>query len=189
VKICLAESISDLEGILKLQQENLPQNITLKEKEEQGFVRVEHNLEMLSDLNSIEPHIIAKDGEKVVAYFLAMTKASINDVPMLIPMFSQFERLYFKGKNICDYKYMVVGQVCIGKSHRGQGLFSRCFEAYKEAFRNNYDFAITEISISNPRSIKAHQKVGFEIIHTFKDEYETWAIVVCDWKSTNSILV
>lgn len=181
LKICMAESESDLQGILELQQKNLPQNLSPEEKSEQGFVRVVHNLELLGLLNSIEPHIIAKDDNKVAAYFLAMTKKSRNDVPMLVPMFQQFDKLTYKGKNVSEYNYMVVGQVCIGKNYRGIGLFSSCFEAYKDTFEKKYDFAITEISISNPRSIKAHQKAGFEIIHTFKDEYETWVIVVCDW--------
>ncbi|MEN2284048.1 GNAT family N-acetyltransferase [Algoriphagus sp. SE2] len=181
LEIGRAESESDLQGILELQQKNLPQNITPEEKSEQGFVRVEHNLELLGLLNSIEAHVIAKDGNSVVAYILAMTKKSRNDVPMLIPMFHQLDKLTYKGKLVSEYNYMVIGQVCIGKNYRGQGLFASCFEAYSAAFAKDYDFAITEISISNPRSIKAHQKAGFEIIHTFQDEFETWVIVVCDW--------
>ncbi|MBN7818177.1 GNAT family N-acetyltransferase [Algoriphagus pacificus] len=181
VEICQAKSKSDLLGILVLQRENLVQNISIQEKEEQGFVRVQHSLELLESLNSIEPHIIAKEGETIAAYFLAMTKKSRNDVPMLVPMFDQFDELVFKGKKVSEYNYMAVGQVCIGKNYRSQGLFGRCYEAYKEAFNDRYDFAITEISISNARSLKAHQKVGFEVIHTFKDEFETWAIVVWDW--------
>lgn len=181
LKICRAESQTDLQGILELQQKNLPQNLSPEEKSEQGFVRVEHNLELLGLLNSIESHVIAKDGNTVAAYFLAMTKKSRNDVPMLVPMFRQFDKLTYKGKNVSEYNYMVIGQVCIGKNYRGIGLFSSCFEVYQNAFKKEYDFAITEISISNPRSIKAHQKAGFEIIHTFQDEFETWVIVVCDW--------
>lgn len=181
LKICQAESQKDLQGILDLQQENLLQNITEAEKIEQGFVRVQHDLTLLEMLNNIEPHIIAKDGEEIAAYFLAMTKKSRNDVPMLVPMFEQFDELTFKGKSVSNYNYMAVGQVCIGKKYRGAGLFSKCYEAYRDVFKETYDFAITEISISNARSLKAHQKVGFEVIHTFKDEYETWAIVIWDW--------
>jgi hypothetical protein len=181
VNICHAETTCDLQGILDLQKENLLQNISDQEKLEQGFVRVQHSLDQLKMLNAIEPHIIGKDGDKIAAYFLAMTKTSRNDVPMLIPMFDQFDSLTFKGKKISESNYMAVGQVCIGKAYRGQGLFFQCYEAYRKAFESRYDFAITEISISNARSLKAHQKVGFEVIHTFKDEYETWAIVLWDW--------
>lgn len=182
ITICKAETKADLKGILDLQQKNLSENISLEEKLEQGFVRVQHNLELLELLNSIERHVIAKDKDLVAAYVLAMTKKSRNDVPMLVPMFQQLDNLTYKGKNVSEYNYMVVGQVCIGKNYRGIGLFASCFEVYRNTFEKNYDFAITEISVSNPRSIKAHQKVGFEIIYTFKDEYETWVIVVWDWK-------
>lgn len=181
MKIQQAETELDLVGILDLQRENLLQNISEEEKNEQGFVRVEHNLELLSKLNSIEQHLIAKEGDQVVAYVLAMTKASRADVPMLVPMFEQFDKIQFKNRPIKDYNYITVGQVCIGKTHRGQGLFSQCYQAYKSFFASKYDFAITEISLSNLRSLKAHQKMGFETIHQFKDEFETWAIVLWDW--------
>ncbi|MDF2159163.1 GNAT family N-acetyltransferase [Algoriphagus sp. CAU 1675] len=180
--IIQASSISDLKGILDLQQKNLLQNISLEEQKDQGFVRVEHDLAILKKLNDLGGHIIAKDADQVVAYVLAMTKESKEDVPMLIPMFEQFDQVAYKGKKVSDFNYMTVGQVCVGKSHRGKGLFYSCYQAYRKAFEDQYEFAITEISLSNTRSLKAHEKVGFEIIHTFKDEYENWAIVAWDWR-------
>ncbi len=172
----------DLWGILALQNENLIQNITQEEKETQGFVMVHHSYEIMERLHSIEPHIIAKDGHSVIAYCLAMTKHSKKDIPMLIPMFEQFDILDFKGKKVSQYDYMSVGQVCVGKEYRGHGVFYSCYEAYREAFSKKYDFAITEVSTQNLRSMKAHLKIGFEVIKTFKDEYEEWSIVIWDWK-------
>lgn len=176
-----AATAQELEGILTLQRQNLPQNISETEKSDQGFVTVHHTLEQLTEMNRIAPHLIAKDGKGVIGYILAMTKESKSLIPVLIPMFDQFDRIQFKGKPVSEFNYLVVGQICIGKEYRGQGIFDRMYAAYEVAFSSKFDFAITEIAASNIRSIKAHQRVGFEVIHEFSDRTQAWAIVALDW--------
>ncbi|HSF55036.1 MAG TPA: GNAT family N-acetyltransferase [Algoriphagus sp.] len=181
-----AESREELEGILSLQRINLPQNISDSEKSEQGFVTVHHSFDQLAGMNKIAPHLIAKDGEKVIGYILAMTKASKTLIPVLVPMFEQFDQVIFEGKPVSNYNYLVIGQICVDKNYRGQGIFDKMYEAYKSIFSESFDFAITEIAISNMRSIKAHQRVGFRIIHEFDDSTQNWAIVALDWKNSKS---
>lgn len=181
-----AETAEELEGILRLQGRNHFQNISDSEKSEQGFVTVKHSFEQLAEMNKIAPHLIAVDGDKVVGYILAMTKASKALIPVLVPMFEQFDRLVFGEKPVSDFDYLVIGQVCVDKSYRGMGIFDRMYEAYKEQFSKRFDFAITEIAISNIRSIKAHQRMGFRIIHEFDDFTQKWAIVLLDWKNSRS---
>ncbi|GMQ30220.1 GNAT family N-acetyltransferase [Algoriphagus confluentis] len=181
LQIKSAETQAELQGILDLQWENHLHVLSDSEKNEQGFVTVRHSMEQLQLMNSIARHIIAKEREKVVGYILAMTKASKDLVPILIPMFTQFDRLNYQGKRVSDFDYLVVGQICVGKNHRGQGLFDRMYAAYREAFSGTYSFAITEIAKSNTRSLSAHQRVGFEVIHEFKDDLFDWAIVAWDW--------
>ena len=173
---------AELEGILQLQKANLPQGLTQEEIQSQGFVTVHHTYEQLAQLNDIEQHLIAKDGEQVIGYLLAMTAASKHDLPILIPMFEAFDDIDYLGKKISAYHYLVVGQVCIGKEYRGQGILDRCYAAYKEFFSPKYDFAITEIARNNPRSLNAHKRIGFEEIHTYTDPEGTeWVVVVWNW--------
>jgi len=186
ISICLSDSTSELTGILSLQQDNLAQNITVDDKATQGFVTVRHSFDDIMKLHTIEPHVIAKESDKVVAYVLAMTQASRNDIPVLVPMFEQFNKVPYKGKLISEYNYIVIGQTCISKDHRGKGLFDLCYQKYADTFSGKYDFAITEISTSNFRSLKAHQRMGFEVIHRFEDEVEEWNIVLWDWKLPTS---
>tara|TARA_R110002020_G_scaffold419994_2_gene629142 strand:+ start:371 stop:979 length:609 start_codon:yes stop_codon:yes gene_type:complete len=177
-----SKSSRDLQGIIDLQRANLSTLITADEKEAQGFVFVQHSLNDLQKLQNIEPHVIAMDGDYVAAYILAMTKNSKADIPQLIPMFQQFDKIAYGGKNVSEYNYITVGQICIGKSYRGEGLFDKCYQKYRQVFESNYEFAITEISTSNHRSMRAHQRVGFEVIHTFHDGVEEWNIVLWDWQ-------
>jgi len=118
----------------------------------------------------------------VIAYLLAMTVYSKADIPALIPMFELFDQTPFREKPISGYTYLVVGQVCVDKNYRGQGVLDQCYEAYKKQFQSKYDFAITEIAIKNQRSINAHKRIGFSEIHCYEaPNGEEWSIVVWEW--------
>jgi ribosomal protein S18 acetylase RimI-like enzyme len=173
----------ELSEILGLQKSNLPQNLTDAEIKSQGFVTVSHTFNDLKKLNDYEQHLIIKDGDKIAGYLLAMTQHSKHDIAILIPMFEVFDKTEYKNKLISSYNYIVVGQVCIDKDYRGRGLLDKAYEAYKNHFKEKYDFAITEIATSNTRSINAHKRIGFSEIHRYTDRKNIeWSIVIWDWK-------
>lgn len=177
---------ADLKSIGALQKANLKKNLSEQDIATYGFVTVDHSFEMLEKLHAVEPHVIAKDGKDVIGYVLAMTKESKDDIPIIRPMFEEFETISYQGRWVSDYNYMVVGQVCVHKNYRGMGIFEHCFQLYKHTFADSYDFTITEIALSNQRSRRAHKKVGFKEIHTYKDSYQTeWVIVLWDWNETH----
>ena len=183
VHLSHSQSTADLEGILSLQRENLLTILSQEEKDEQGFVTVPHTLEQLEIMHSIAPHVLAKENEQVLGYVLAMTLASRGVVPLLTSLFDNFDELDVAGKKVSSYRPMVVGQVCVGKTQRGTGLFDKLYNAYQEEYASTYDFAITSVALSNYRSLAAHQRIGFKIIHTFQDSMNPWAIVCWDWNS------
>ena len=183
ISIGISKNTEDLEGILKLQQKNLRADLPPEEIKEQGFVTVAHSLDDLDKMHKHVPNVIVKDGDEVIAYVLGMTEKSKSDIPRLVEMYESFDHIQYKGKSVADYEYIVVGQVCIAKSYRGQGLFDSSYRAYREYFENQFAFAITEIATINLRSMKAHQRVGFETIYTYIDTSDTeWNVVVWDWR-------
>ncbi len=174
----------NLEGVFALQKDNLKKNLSKEEIEKDGFVTVDHEWEKLVEFTKIEPHIIALDEDKVVGYVLAMTKKSRFDLPIIFPMFEEFDKIIYKGKIISEYEYMVVGQACIHKDYRGKGIIEVCFQLYKTKFADRYDFSITEIASTNLRSLKAHKKAGYEEIHSYTDADQTeWIVVVWNWNN------
>jgi Acetyltransferase (GNAT) family len=178
-----SNTTKDLTEIVTLQKENLRQNLADVELQAQGFVTVCHSLTDLEKMNQYERSLVVKDQNRVVGYVLAMTKNSRADIPILVPMFQIFDAIYFKEKLVSTYNYMVVGQVCIGKDYRGLGIFDKAYTAYKELFKERYDFAITEIATANQRSLQAHKRIGFTEIHRYIDENKIeWSIVIWDWK-------
>jgi len=178
----------DLMDILDLQHINLPANLSAEEIISQGFVTVHHRLDDLKKMNNIEPSIIAKENDRVIAYLLATTKASENDIPALQHMFEKFDKAKFEGRSISQYHYIVVGQVCVAKEYRGKSVLDNCYAAYKKEFSSNYDFAITEIATKNQRSINAHKRIGFtEVYRYFGPNKVEWSIVVWNWDEKNRL--
>ena len=179
----------ELSGIIDLQKNNLPQSLTKGDMQSQGFVTVSHTLDDLKKMATYEQNLIIKDQDNIVGYLLAMTKNSRPDIPVLFPMFEAFDKIQYKEKLVSEYNYIVVGQVCIHKDYRGQGLLDNCYVAYKNHFKGKYDFAITEIATANTRSINAHKRIGFFEIHRYTDAKNTeWSIVIWDWNSTTDEL-
>lgn len=178
-----AHTDDDLAQIAALQVANLPKNLSPEEVAQQGFVTIDHGVALLKKMNEQEKHVVAKDGTQVIGYLLAMTEAAKHEIPVLFPMFEVFNNCDFGGRKIAGYRYLVVGQVCMAKTYRGQGILDQCYAAYRDFYAGKYDFAITEIDLNNPRSLKAHKRIGFEeaLRYRAEDGHE-WVVVIWDWR-------
>lgn len=158
-----------------LQQKNLPKNLSDIEKREQGFVTVNHSLEILLKMNSAFPHTIAIHNNKVIGYALSMLPSFGNEIDILKPMFNEIEKI------INNDKFLVMGQICVEKEYRGKGVF-KCL--YKNMIKSSkaagYSKIITEIDALNLRSLKAHEIIGFKPINNYKIENKNWVIVELD---------
>ena len=183
ITIDIAESKKDLEQILELQRRNHIESLTFQEREKNGFVTVKHDLDLLTKMNHSAPQIIAKSGEEVIGYALVMFKSFSELIPVLTPMFDMFKKLAYNDKPLNNYKYYVMGQICIDEAFRGQGLFEKLYQKHKQVYSPGFDVCLTEVSTRNARSMKAHGKVGFQTIYTFKDNTDEWNILLWDWES------
>ncbi|MCB0630741.1 MAG: GNAT family N-acetyltransferase [Saprospiraceae bacterium] len=174
---------ADIRQILELQQVNLPANISDDELREQGFVTVQHTENLLQEMNAAEPQIIARDEDRVVGYALVMLSSFRERVPVLIPMFELLDSLAYGEKTLSEYNYYTVGQVCVAKSHRGQGVFDGMYRQHREQMSGRYDFVVTEVATRNQRSLRAHARVGFKTIHRYTaPDGEEWDIILWDFK-------
>ena len=182
IKFTTAKSSNDIQQILDLQWVNLPNNISTIEAKEQGFVTVHHNFDILSSMNQPYPHVIAKYQNQVIGYTLVMLKKFGAQIPILIPMFEKINSLVYKGESLATTPYFVMGQVCVAKGYRGQGVFSGLYQQMKKEMSGHFKYIITEIATRNTRSMRAHEKVGFETVHIYQTPKEEWAIVAWDWQ-------
>lgn len=172
----LTSTNTELREIIELQQINLPVNISTSELNEQGFVSVQHTLALLTKMHDAHPHIIAKHNNKVVGYALCILQEFRNEIPLLTPMFNQIDKV-IKELNI-NLNYMVMGQVCVDKIYRKQGIFRALYKYMQKNISKEYNAIITEVDVKNTRSVNAHKAIGFELLKEHQSNNQNWQLIV-----------
>jgi ribosomal protein S18 acetylase RimI-like enzyme len=172
-----AETIGELNQILELQYANIPSVISKEEKQQEGFVTVHHSFENLKEMNDKCAHIIAVSKERVIGYALCMLKEFKKEIEVLQPMFKQIDSHLKK-----DEAYVVMGQICIYKRFRKQGIFRGLYQFMKDQLQSDYKVIVTEVDITNTRSINAHRAIGFNTLYSYCSNHENWEILYWNLK-------
>lgn len=163
----------ELKQIIALQKENLPRNLTNEEKTKEGFLTVEHSLELLKEMNAVCKHTIVLENGKVVGYALSMHPKFAQEITVLKPMFQEIKKVM-----PTDTDYMIMGQICIARTHRGKGVFRKLYETMKTLMPKNFTKIITEIATKNTRSINAHKAIGFKELKHYWASDKEWSLIV-----------
>ena len=174
---------ADVAQILALQARNLPSVLSAEQARTQGFVTVQHDLEVLRRMNAAFPSVIAKDGETLAGYCLVMLPAFAPEVPILAPLFERLEELIWRGRPLKQGGWFVMGQVCVAEAYRGQGVFDGLYHHLADVCSPHFDFVVTEVAERNTRSLRAHERVGFETFHRYDDPItgEHWHVIAWDF--------
>ena len=165
--------LKELEEILQLQNKNLPFNVSSEIKKTEGFVTVQHDLRILSEMNNICPHIIATNkDDDLIGYALCMHPTFKNEVEVLKPMFKEIDSILSD-----KIKYLVMGQICIEKKYRKQGVFRGLYQKMKQEYIPRYTSIITEVDFKNDRSLQAHYAIGFQLLKRYTSSNQEWALL------------
>ena len=184
VQIQLAKTSEELIEVLALQQANLRKNISDEEATTQGFLMAEYDLAFLELLHKNSPGILAKVGEKVVGYSLVALPDTARHHPLLADLVENIERCLYNGKPVTNYA--IVAQLCVSKDYRGQDLVQKLYGGFQEHYSSRFDFCVTDVAQANGRSLKAHQKRGFQVIDTLSYGGIGWDIVLWDWNKKSA---
>lgn len=172
-----ASTLDELKQIRALQLQNSSQNISSEEKQQEGFVTVQHTVELLEQMNTACAHIIAKEDQKVVGFALVMLSSFREEIEVLVPMFERIDTLLPPNKS-----YVIMGQICVDKNYRKQGIFRQLYQFYKQELQQEFDYLVTEVAAINLRSMSAHQSVGFKTIDSYEEDGILWNIMLWDWE-------
>lgn len=178
VDIGPVHSERELVEILELQRANLAVGLSAGEIASQGFVTVVHTLAILRAMHALEPSIVAREGGRVVGYALVMPNETRALLPILEPLFIRLSSM----PALASVRFYVMGQICVAKSHRGQGVLDALYHGHREQLAGRFDVVVTEIATRNTRSMRAHARVGFEVLETYRDATDHWAIVGWRWR-------
>ena len=139
-----ASSDEELYQILEIQKRNIKANISIEEKEKEGYITVGHDFDILKKMNDACAHIIAKDENKVAGYALVMLPSFRYEMPVLTPMFTSADRL-LKNNN-----YVAMGQICIDKPYRKMGIFKGLYTFYQEKLSSQFNSLFTCLLYTSP---------------------------------------
>ncbi len=175
----------DVRQILGLQALNHCSAVDPLSAASDGFTTVRHDFDLLRDMNRTHPSAIARCGEDLAGYCLMMPQSFRSRIPILEPMFCLLEGLSWRVRPLAgDQRWFVMGQVCVASGYRGLGVFDGLYALLRRTYSADFDFTVTEISRRNARSLRAHQRVGFEYLHDYFDPIaeDHWEVVVWDWR-------
>lgn len=177
VEVGLSDGAGDLDGILRLQRANLEAALAADQAARDGFVTAVHTREVLEQMHALAPSIVARADGEVVGYALAMAVECRPLVPIIEPMFRQFETLEHEGRPLLSHRIYVMGQVCVAPAFRGSGLFDALYAGHTTHYAGRYDLLVTEVAMRNARSLRAHLRVGFTTVARYVEGGEDWAVV------------
>ncbi|TDW95817.1 GNAT family protein [Dinghuibacter silviterrae] len=172
----------ELDQIAALSQANLVTLLDEETKAKEGFVTWVYTPEVLRILHAIVPSVIVMDGDTLAGYALTLTDACEAVYPVMGSTMAHLKTIGYEGRRLADYRIYLMGQICVAEPYRGQGVVERLYGFHRDHFSTQYDMLVTEISQANPRSLKAHKKVGFEVIDSYPDNGSTWDVVLWDWR-------
>jgi hypothetical protein len=187
MQITRASSTEELGAIAALQHANLRRNISAEEAAGQGFLTAEYSLDLLHQMHALEPAIIAKAGEQIAGYALVATKAIRHAHPLVADLFDAIDQLTYQNIPLISANYVVVGQLCVRKEFRGQGLVKKIYNHFRDSLADEYIYCITDVATTNLRSLKAHAEAGFEVISHTEYAGVGWEVVLWDWRNTKTI--
>ena len=177
----LVTNEQELLEIESLNQKNSKKNLTQNEIDKEGYVSWQYSFELLKNIHQFAPSIITIANNQVIGYALTCTTACNVVHPELNKLFTTIKEIQYNSKKLFDYNFYLMGQICIDKKYRGQGVFKSLYDFHKQIYSSKYQFIFTTISTENQRSIKAHLKQGFKIIETIDDHFGKWVAVIWDW--------
>jgi hypothetical protein len=172
--------LSDIKGILNLQEQYLVSNLSEEEKKS-GFVTTPFSVTQLTQIIGQEGLFVAKDNQKIIAYIFAGSWDYFSQWPIFNRMTSLFPKLEFRNFEITTTNSFQYGPICIDKKYRGQGLINRFFEFMRAHIVKKYPLGLTFINKNNIPSQKAHiEKLAWTIIGEFEFNSNSYYILGYD---------
>ncbi len=171
-----AATLKDIPAVQKLQEKYHVSTISEEDKPD-GFVTTLFTEEQFKELIEKEDGLfVATDGDKIVAYAMAASWEYWSAWPLFEYMIKDLPSTEYLGQTLSMENSYQYGPIAIEKEYRSTEVLPNLFEYSKREMHKRYPILITFINHINPRSYKAHMKLGLDVIKNFKfnnnDYYE-----------------
>ena len=183
LKITLARKDYQLKQILELQRANVIDSVDEETARGQGFVTATHDIELLKAMTASAASVIAIEGRRVLGYCLAMTREFGDSVPVLTPLFERQDAIVHRGKRLGESGYLVMGQICVAEQARGGKLADRMYKYLRGCYHLRFPYCVTAIDARNTRSLRVHERIGFEeLAHFTAPDGRDWIMIIWNWQ-------
>lgn len=182
LQVSLVHSVQELSLISALNAENLKSGISEEEQATQGFVSWRYELPLLEALHRYAPSVVCTDGDQLAGYALTAPPESAAVHSELEALIKKIHDLPYEGCLLKQYRFYILGQLCVAKSYRGMGVVEQMYAYHREQFASTYELMVLTIATKNTRSLRVHERIGFRNIHFFDDHFGGWNVYVWDWR-------
>jgi predicted GNAT superfamily acetyltransferase len=145
----------DYPAIVQLNKANFVANLAEHERND-GFLSALFTLEQTAAMAEDLGTTVAIVDDELAGFLCAFRNEFDHGSPVIAKMIESYERVYFEGKLLSEYKTYAYGPVCIDLSHRRKGLLRGLYEAQKKDLAGQFEVGVALIARNNPHSMQAH---------------------------------
>lgn len=161
-------TLNDIPEVAKLQEKYHVSTISEEDKPD-GFVTTLFTKEQFKRLIKDENGLaIACDGENIVGYAMAASWEYWSEWPLFQHMIKDLPITTYMGQKLSMENSYQYGPICVHRDYRNSDVFPNLFEFSRTQMEKRYPILITFINQINPRSYKAHTKIGLDVIKPFE---------------------
>ena len=166
----------DFEKIVLLENQNLATVLTDDQKSD-GFLSGSFTAEQLRLMAQNVAIVVARNGNDLIGFVCASTAEFNSQRPLVAAMIARFPEIVIEKQRLDELKSFIAGPVCVDKNYRGQGVFEGLYETLFRDAPVQYQAVLALVSTVNPRSVRAHEKVGMKVVDSFNFDGRGFLII------------
>lgn len=159
--------LEDIAAVEELQKKYHVDTISDEDRPD-GFVTTLFTREQFKKLIEEENGLaLACDGDKIVGYAMAASWDYWSDWPLFEHMIEDLPNTKYLGQTLSTENSYQYGPIAVDSDYRGGDVFPNLFEFSRQQMKDRYPILLTFINKINPRSYRAHEKLGLDIVQEF----------------------
>jgi len=182
IKASFVTGRAELEKISALNTLNRKSLLDADTIRTQGFVTWAYPVDLLERMHTYAPSVIAMEGDQLAGYALTAPLECAAVHPELASLLEKMSVVQYQGRPLAAYRHYILGQLCVAEAYRGQGVVELLYQFHREQFSNQYEMMVLTIATANTRSVRVHERIGFQEVHHFDDHHGSWKAYVWDWR-------
>ncbi len=174
---------ADFDSMVKLQNLNLVSNISDEQKKD-GFLSAAFSAPQFQSMDNdgcvivgVTEEVEGVEETNVKSFLCASTPMFNLPFPLPATMVERFPTIKFEAKTLSDYQIIITGPVCVDETWRGKGVIEKLYKALYDEIHGQYQVAVVFVSVENPRSIKAHEKLGMSVVDKFEFSGKNYVVM------------